>query len=336
MKLNIEQLKSISLGAESVIETEKGIEFDRFNSEEREVYSVSTIEARTHSPAGVELMFKTDAKSIYISLEAEKTLDRSFFSVDILENDKLAGSICNFEDEKMTGFYSWNEYSIGEYEGKVDFKDGEKIVRVVLPWSVRCFFKEISLEGATYVTPVKREKTMLVYGDSITHGYDSVHPLNTYAKRLADGLGCEAFVKAVGGECFFPELAKIKNSKNPDYVVIAYGTNDWACNKKDKFDSDSVEFINIISTNYPDAKIFVLTPIWRKDGIKENDAFEDIFYIGKHLSGICEGFKNVYCIDGWNLVPHDENMYGDLRLHPNDNGFKEYAENLLTEIKKYI
>ena len=38
---------------------------------------------------------------------------------------------------------------------------GEKTVRVVLPWSVRCYFKEITLNGATYVTLVKKEKTML-------------------------------------------------------------------------------------------------------------------------------------------------------------------------------
>ena len=336
MKLNIEQLKNISLGAESVIETEKGIEFDRFNSEERDVYSVSTIEARTHSPAGVELMFKTDAKSIYISLEAEKTLDRSFFSVDILENDKLAGNIKNFEEEHMTGFYSWDEYPLGSFDGRVEFGNGEKEIRVVLPWSVRCYFKEINLEGATYITPVKKEKTMLFYGDSITHGYDSAHPLNTYAKRVADGLGVEGFVKAVGGECFLPDLARVNGGHNPDYVVIAYGTNDWSRNNKEQFDKDSKEFINTISANYPYAKIFVLTPIWRKDSVKETDSFGDIFYVGKHLADICDGLKNVHLIDGWNLVSHNENLYGDLRLHPNDNGFKEYAKNLLAEIKEYI
>jgi len=336
MKLNIEQLKSISLGAESVIETEKGIEFDRFNSEEREVYSVSTIEARTHSPAGAELLFKTDAKSIYIKLDAEKTLDRSFFCIDISENGKLAGNIKNFEEEHMTGFYSWDEYPLGSFDGSVEFGDGEKEIRVVLPWSVRCYFKEINLEGATYITPVKKEKTILFYGDSITHGYDSAHPLNTYAKRVADGLCAEGFVKAVGGECFLPELARVKHSKNPDYIVIAYGTNDWSKNNKEAFDKDSKEFINTISANYPQAKIFVLTPIWRKDSVKETDSFGDIFYVGKHLADICDGLKNVHLIDGWNLVSHNENLYGDLRLHPNDNGFGEYAKSLLAEIKEYI
>jgi len=220
--------------------------------------------------------------------------------------------------------------------GCVEFGDGEKEIRVVLPWSVRCYFKEINLEGATYITPVKKEKTILFYGDSITHGYDSAHPLNTYAKRVADGLCAEGFVKAVGGECFLPELARVKHSKNPDYIVIAYGTNDWSKNNKEAFDKDSKEFINTISANYPQAKIFVLTPIWRKDSVKETDSFGDIFYVGKHLADICDGLKNVHLIDGWNLVSHNENLYGDLRLHPNDNGFGEYAKSLLAEIKEYI
>ena len=101
------------------------------------------------------------------------------------------------------------------------------------------------MNGATYVTLVKKEKTMLFYGDSITHGYDSAHPLNTYAKRVADGLCAEGFVKAVGGECFLPELAKVNGGHNPDYVVIAYGTNDWSKNNKEAFDKNSKEFINL-------------------------------------------------------------------------------------------
>ena len=126
----------------------------------------------------------------------------------------------NFEEEKMTGFYSWDKYPVGSFEGGADLKKGIKEIRLVLPWSVQCFIKEISISNARYVIPVKKDKVMLSYGDSITHGYDSAHPSNTYPSRLALCLGCETFVKAVGGENFFPALAKIKSSKNPDYVAI--------------------------------------------------------------------------------------------------------------------
>ncbi len=337
MKLTICDIKKTVLGAEEVIQTQNGYEFLRFNAEEREVYASSDIEMRTHTPAGVQLLFKTDGNRIHIKMKAELCLDRSFFSLDIIEDGCLTGSVKNFDEEKMTGFYSWDKYPLGSFEGSIDLKSGKKEIRLVLPWSVRTIINEITIDNATYIEPVKKEKTMLMYGDSITHGYDSIHPSRSYAVRLADSLGCEAFIKAVGGEYFFPSLAKVKPTHNPDYITIACGTNDWASKDKARFDKNSEEFIKTISVNYPKSKIFVLTPIWRKDHteVKESQ-FEDIFYIGKKLKKICDEVSNAICIDGWELVYHDENYFGDLRLHPNDDGFKLYWQNLLKEIEKYI
>lgn len=336
MKLSIDDIKKIALGAEEVVSVNNGYEFLRFNKEEREVYSSSNLEMRTHSPAGVQLLFKTDGDRISIKLEAELCLDRSFFSLDILEDGCLIGSVKNFDDEKMTGFYSWENYPIGSFEAAAKLKDGEKEIRLVLPWSVRTVINEISIDNASYITPVKKEKTILMYGDSITHGYDSFHPSNAYSVKLAHSLGCELFLKAIGGEKFLPPLAKVKSSHNPDYVTIAYGTNDWSSKPKDEFDKNSEEFIKTIRSNYPQSKIFVITPIWRKDYTEVKTDFEDIFYIRKKLSEICDGIDNAFCVDGWELVPHEEEYYGDLRLHPNDDGFDCYCKNLLNQIKRYI
>ena len=49
-----------------------------------------------------------------------------------------------------------------------------------------------------------------------------------------------------------------------------------------------------------------------------------------------EELDNVICIDGFELVPHDEKCFGDLYLHPNEDGFKYYFENLYKIIKEYI
>ena len=46
--------------------------------------------------------------------------------------------------------------------------------------------------------------------------------------RLADALGAEEVNKAIGGECFFPELAATKEDFQPEYITVAYGTNDWS------------------------------------------------------------------------------------------------------------
>ena len=54
---------------------------------------------------------------------------------------------------------------------------------------------------------------------------------------------------------------------------------------------------------------------------------------------ICAATKdlpNVTVIRGYDLIPHEENLYGDLRLHPNDEGFAHYAANLFETIKQHL
>jgi hypothetical protein len=47
---------------------------------------------------------------------------------------------------------------------------------------------------------------------------------------------------------------------------------------------------------------------------------------------IAGAYETVTLIRGWDLVPHDETLYGDLRLHPNDAGFDFYFQNLLARL----
>lgn len=339
MILTADKLKELALGAEDITESEKGIEFSRFNKAERDLYLASTLESRTHTPAGVQLYFKTDAEAVNICVEAENCLDRSFFCIDVICNGELAGCIRNFDENHMVGFYSWDKYPLGEYSETVELGKGEKEVKIQLPWSVRTYIKEIDLVGASYAEGIKKEKSIILYGDSITHGYDSIHPSNAYSVRLAEALGYECVIKAVGGECFLPELASVKQVRKPEIVTVAYGTNDWSSRNKERFDKNSRDFIKRLRENYPESKIFVLSPIWRKDNITPNKTgtdFDDIHYIEKALRSVCLQVGNVNFIRGWDFIPQDENLYGDLRLHPNDKGFLCYADSLFREISDKI
>ena len=186
---------------------------------------------------------------------------------------------------------------------------------------------------------VSTDKTVHVklIGDSITHGYDSVHPSNSYAMRLCRKLDAICHMKAVGGEVFWPDLAKIKQNVKPDYVTVAYGANDWGSTEKEVFEKNSEEFLKIIAESYKDIKVFVISPIWRKDHTNPNLGFGEPFtYVHECLKNTCKKYDNLVFVDGWELVAHDENLYGDLRLHPNDDGFEYYAENLYKKIKAEI
>ena len=79
--------------------------------------------------------------------------------------------------------------------------------------------------------------------------------------------------------------------------------------------------------------MFAITPIWRKD-FEEKKCFSSFFDVEKEIKDICRKFDNISVISGWNLVPHDEEYFADLRLHPNDDGFRHYFSNLVEEIRK--
>ena len=106
---------------------------------------------------------------------------------------------------------------------------------------------------------------MLAFGDSITHGYDTLHPSGRYAAKLAERLEAEEFNKGIGGEKFFSELASLKEPFVPDYITIEYGSNDWNRIDEETFKYNSRAFYENIVRNYPNSKIFTITPLWRKD-----------------------------------------------------------------------
>lgn len=52
--------------------------------------------------------------------------------------------------------------------------------------------------------------------------------------------------------------------------------------------------------------------------------------------GTVKDFRNVVFINGRDPVPEDENCFGDLRLHPNNDGFAFYFQNLKEIISRYL
>ena len=200
---------------------------------------------------------------------------------------------------------------------------------------MKTLFEEISVDDNSFVEVIKPEKKLLVFGDSITQGYDALRPSNRYITKIADLLCAEEYNKAICGEIFFPELANLKDSFIPDYITIAYGTNDWNRIDEETLKYKSKAFFENIAQNYPNSKIFAITPIWRKD-MSEYRKFGDFRKVEQVIRNAAMDIEKITVVSGFDFVPKDEKYFADLKLHPNDNGFKYYAENLYREIKTKI
>jgi len=328
MKLTIEQIKKITEGAVRVEEVENRMNFYRFTEAESATYPDKAL----FTTAGVQLEFKTDAHEVKLSVFVTPTLaSRSFFSIDVFVDGKFYDCLKNINDDEINGDYASKEYKLGSFDKVFSLEKGVKTVRIVLSHSVKVEIEELDLVGATFCDAVKPDKTIVAYGDSITQGYDAVHPSATYAVQLARLLDAQLFNKGISGAPFIADLPKVSEYENPDYVTIAYGVNDWGSAKPAEFTEYCSKFIKNIAEKYPNSKKFIITPIWCWD-------FEDEKSLGKFsdierlIKEICENYPEIKLISGVNLVPHKEEMYGDLKLHPNDTGFSYYFENLKEEI----
>ena len=316
MILTYEQIASITQGVAFVEKKEDGIQFHRFTPVQERTYDGSRFHPKQYATAGVRLHFKTNSNVLNMKVLTRMGSSRKFFAHDIVVNGKYIGSLKNSAE---------NVY--GEFEQIFELGEGIKDVCIHFPWSVCSLLKELCLDDDSFVEPVKKAKKILIFGDSITQGYDAQNPVNRYAANIADALEAEEFNQAIGGELFCPWLAESTNNIEPDYILVAYGTNHWHHSSSEKFAGVCDKFYGNLVANYPNAKIFALTPIWRKDctDITRFKSFEEI---GEIIADVVKKYDNVTCISGRNFIPEDETLFSDLYLHPNDAGFKHYSEGL--------
>lgn len=328
MKLNFDTIKSVIRGAVKIDEQDGKLYPRRFTDAQREAYRCYSADfyMKTNASAGIRLEFYTDSKALSLSGEAFPGSSRNFFGFDVYSNGAL---VCH---EIFTMSNGYAKYTVNANLG-----DGEgKRIIVYFPWSAEVNISELSIDDGATVTPTKRLHNMICFGDSITHGYDAINPSFSYANRLADALSADHINKAIGGEVFFPALAELCDEIKPDYITVAYGTNDWSKNPKESFDRDSRLFYEKLSKSYPDAKIFALAPVWRINCETRITSVGEFTYVAKTLREIADSLKGVTFIDCIDFIPHDKDYYVADVLHPNDAGFYHYAMNLASEIKKHI
>ena len=337
MKLSIYTLRDIALGAAEVVETEQGIIFHRFTREQRDFYRERNLGfyKKALAPSGVKLRFRTDSTVLGIKGAALSGSTRKYYSFDLFVNGEKRESFENFTHLTEKPVNS-DEYPLGDFAKEFDLGAGEKEVLLYFPVSVKVYFSEIYVSDESFLEPVKPEKKMLVFGDSITQGYDAAYSCNSYVSRLCRLLGVEEFNKAIGGEVFWPALAEAKETFVPDLISVAYGTNDWSKSKTlEEFRDNAKGFFVNLSKTYPGVPIYAVSPIWRKNYMLEKPC-GDFHGVQKYFEEIAREIPQMTVIRGWDFVPQDSQYFRDGTLHPNDEGFAFYADALYAELKKLI
>ncbi len=329
MELTFEQIKSVIHGAARIFEQDGAVVALRLTEEQTEFYSFKKdMYEKSAATAGVHLDFMTDSRKLKIVFDACHADGVSYFSHNIYIDGAHALSIENdlnqTSEQHMT------------VTATLSMKGTEKRVSVYMPWTACSKIVSVELDDGATLTPVVHKRKMIMYGDSITHGSWAKDASSLYTTRLCHMLDADGINKGLGGDVMRKGFSAIADSLQPDIVTVAYGTNDWSSkhSAEEVFD-DSKQFYSDLSANYPNAKIFVISPIWRgnADIIKATGSLESH---RENLRRAAEGLPNVIFINAFDFVPHEPQMYIEDMLHPSDLGFEHYAKKLFAAITPYL
>ena len=326
--MTFDEIKSITFGAARVEEKNGKIHFYRFTTGQEQMYQQRNADfyKKTFATAGVYLEFETDSEQLSFAVEVTPGSSRKFFTHSVYVNGTRIG--------ELSGEFTGDERD-KPFSGSFSLGNGMKHVKIYFPWTAASCLTSFSLDEGSQVIPVQKTKNILIFGDSITQGYDAFAPENSYASQLTARLSANAFNKAIGGETFCPELASLPDQMNPDLITVAYGTNDWSHCSREEFETNSFGFYRNLCNTYPGTPIFALAPIWRTNA-EEQKPMGPLVEVRKCFERIAEECKQVTVLDGIDYLPHDSKYFSDLTLHPNDAGFQYYADGLWNKLKNHL
>ena len=337
MKLTYQQICSVTTGAVSVFETDGGVGFDRFTPEQRTAFANEKDEfyVKSFSCGGMRLRFRTDSQKLYLRAMTSHARARTYFSFDLSVNGKVVDSLDNFSHLPEEGVFVEQTYPMGLMEKQWQLGPGEKHIQIYFPWNARVVLEELSLDDGATLIPEIPEKTLLVFGDSITLGFDARRPSNRHAGRLADALGAVEYNKGIGGSTFIPGVTEYAEDLKPDYIYVAYGANDWSTRTKEEFESYCRTFLKNLRRNYPGVPMLLITPIWRADCDMKRP-LGPFSRVDEYIREVAQTLPDTYVFTGIDFIPHDTGYYADSRLHPNDEGFDRYFRNLWKAVEKIL
>jgi lysophospholipase L1-like esterase len=312
MKLSLEQIQSVTVGALQIRSEADGIHFCKMSAAQMEAYGAINEAQRTNALAttGVRLDFHTDAAYVkYMPVHDGRY------------------------EVKIDGLLIDDTRAVGGTELVISLPADTQEHRVTLhlpSHGTPGVLSYVELPDGAALTPHRFDRKMLFIGDSITQGWNSGIDTLSYAYLVSDHFNAESIIQGVGSACYNPTtLSPI--DFDPDTVIVAYGTNDAGKETLEQIEGDCRAYLEKLVTLFPRERIRVITPIPRlnRDEIR---TYGPISLVGKTVRAVAESLF-LAVIDGEKMVPSLPAMMAD-NVHPNAIGFSVYAHNLIKALSE--
>ena len=323
-------------GAIDVAEEDGLFRISRFTDEQR-AYQYPP-DCRFYHPSfrlqGCKLDFCTDSRRLAVDFARViyKAKDH-LYAVDLMQDGALTHHVEGRVDLGFEGLPP-APVPLPDLHYEFDLRPGEKRVEFYFPRLLR-FCVKVELDDGAAFAPTKKDRTALVFGDSITASSVVRFPSMAYAPRTFRALNTRMYSFAVGGDVFSENKIVPGTYPKADFILAAYGTN--GRKNEEAWQEGMKGFFRALDREFPRTPTFVVLPIHR---MGEETASPEEWPLSlpearARILAECAGHSQVTVLHGENYVPYHDAMYHD-GLHPNDLGMSVYAERLTEDLKKHV
>ncbi len=279
---------------------------------------------------GARVRFRTDARTFKVKLTIEPAFD---IAMSVWAADAAYVYVGPQDSLRMVGIVAGPNYEATQLEKEIVKGEGMEDITVYLPRNARTlsvaveFADDASVEAPS---PYKYEKPIVFYGSSITEGGCATVHANAYTAKVARRLNADhinlGFSGHARGELC---MADFINTLDMSVFVLDYDHN---APTVEHLAATHEPFFLRVREAHPDLPIVMMTrpndvenPMARLEVVKKT-----------YENAIARGDKNVYFINGRELLPQEERAFLTVdNVHPNDLGFAYMAavvEPVLREI----
>ena len=165
MKLTFDQIRAAARGCAFTEEKDGALWLYRFTREQMEFYRHRDADffRKAHATSGVVVEFDTDSPTLFLAVTVSTGSSRRFVAHSIFVNGVL---LAHFGDTIPA------ECPAHDLEGSYDLGEGTKRVKILFPWASASRIRELRLASGSSFLPVKKDFTLILYGDSITESME--------------------------------------------------------------------------------------------------------------------------------------------------------------------
>ena len=210
-------------------------------------------------------------------------------------------------------------------------------IEIWLPYAESVDFLGLTVNKTARILPMTlpNRPRYVAYGDSITQGYRAADALATYPVLVAKARGWELTNLGFGWRQATADDGRVIGSLPADLITILIGFNDFYMKKPlDRYRADVRGILQNIRATQPTTPIFLITPLWSAEEARSTNPgsrLEDYRQVLREVAAETKD-ANLHLVEGPDLIPSDATLFSD-GIHPNDNGFRNLAENLAPRLQ---